>query len=63
VIVDHGRRHYTLSANLGAIDVKVGDEVGTGERLGTLGSESDAALYFESRVNRATVDPNDWFGI
>jgi murein DD-endopeptidase MepM/ murein hydrolase activator NlpD len=63
VIVDHGRRYYTLSANLGAIDVKVGDEVATGERLGTLGAESDAALYFEIRVNKATVDPSDWFGI
>jgi septal ring factor EnvC (AmiA/AmiB activator) len=63
VIIDHGRRHYTLSANLGAIDVRVGDEVGTGERLGTLGSEKDAALYFEIRVNSATLDPNEWFGI
>ena len=57
VIIDHGRRHYTLSANLGAIDVKVGDEVGTGERVGTLGSEKDAALYFEIRVNKTTVEP------
>ena len=63
VIIDHGRRHYTLSANLGAIDVKVGDEVGTGERVGTLGSEKDAALYFEIRVNKTTVDPGEWFGI
>jgi septal ring factor EnvC (AmiA/AmiB activator) len=63
VIIDHGRRHYTLSANLGSIDVKVGDEVGTGERLGTLGSEKDAALYFEIRVNKTTVDPSEWFGI
>ncbi|HEX6275919.1 MAG TPA: peptidoglycan DD-metalloendopeptidase family protein [Polyangiaceae bacterium] len=63
VIVDHGRRHYTLSANLGAIDVKAGDDVGAGERLGTLGSEKDAALYFEIRVNKTTVDPNEWFGI
>ena len=63
VIVDHGRRHYTLSSNLGAIDVKVGDEVATGERLGAIGSEPGAALYFEIRVNKSTVDPNSWFGI
>jgi murein hydrolase activator len=63
VIIDHGRRHYTLSSNLGSIDVKVGDEIGTGERLGVLGSEKDAALYFEIRINKATADPGEWFGI
>jgi septal ring factor EnvC (AmiA/AmiB activator) len=63
VIIDHGRRYYTLSSNLGSIDVKVGDEVGTGERLGALGSEKSAALYFEIRINKTTVDPGEWFGI
>jgi murein DD-endopeptidase MepM/ murein hydrolase activator NlpD len=63
VIIDHGGRHYTLSANLGTIDVAVGDEVGTGERLGTLGSGKDAALYFEIRINKSTADPGEWFGI
>jgi murein DD-endopeptidase MepM/ murein hydrolase activator NlpD len=63
VIVDHGRGSYTLSANLGSIDVKVGDEIGTGERLGTLASGTNASLYFEIRVNKSTVDPNEWFGI
>ncbi|HVR21391.1 MAG TPA: peptidoglycan DD-metalloendopeptidase family protein [Polyangiaceae bacterium] len=63
VIIDHGHRHYTLSANLGAIEAKVGDEVATGERIGTLSSEKDAALYFEIRVNKTTVEPGEWFGI
>jgi murein DD-endopeptidase MepM/ murein hydrolase activator NlpD len=63
VIIDHGRRYYTLSSNLGAIEVSVGDEINGGERLGTLGSEKDAALYFEIRVNKSTVDPRKWFGI
>jgi septal ring factor EnvC (AmiA/AmiB activator) len=63
VIIDHGRRHYTLSANLGAIEVSVGDEIQTGTRLGTLGTEKDAALYFEIRVNKSTVEPREWFGI
>jgi septal ring factor EnvC (AmiA/AmiB activator) len=63
VIIDHGRRYYTLSSNLGSIDVKVGDEVGTDERLGALGSEKSAALYFEIRINKTTVDPGEWFGI
>lgn len=63
VIIDHGGRHYTLSANLGSIDVQVGDEVGSGERLGALGSGKDAALYFEIRINKSTADPGEWFGI
>jgi murein DD-endopeptidase MepM/ murein hydrolase activator NlpD len=63
VIVDHGRGSYTLSANLGSIDVKVGDEIGAGERLGALASGTNASLYFEIRVNKSTVDPNEWFGI
>ncbi|HEX6764733.1 MAG TPA: peptidoglycan DD-metalloendopeptidase family protein, partial [Polyangiaceae bacterium] len=63
VIIDHGRRYYTLSANLESIDVEVGDELGTGERLGTLGNEKAAVLYFEIRVNKATVDPSEWFGL
>lgn len=62
VIVDHGQRHYTVSSNLGSIDVNVGDELDAGARLGSLGSE-DPALYFEIRVGKATVDPADWFGI
>ena len=61
VIIDHGRRHYTLSSNLGSIDVKVGDEIAAGERLGALGP--DAPLYFEIRINKSTVDPSEWFGI
>ena len=71
VIVEHGRRHYTVLANLGSIDVTVGDEVTAGERLGTVGvgkgDASDAGtggkLYFELRAGKETVDPGPWFGI
>jgi septal ring factor EnvC (AmiA/AmiB activator) len=64
VILDHGRRHYTVSANLDAIDVAVGDEVAAGERLGSVGDTGTGPrLYFEIRVGKDTVDPSDWFGI
>jgi len=64
VIVDHGRHFYTLSANLGAIDVAVGDEVGAGERIGSVGDMGNGPrLYFEIRVGKDTVDPASWFGI
>lgn len=64
IIVEHGRRYYTLSANLGTIDVAVGDEVSAGQKLGTVGDAGKGArLYFEIRVGRETVNPGPWFGI
>jgi murein hydrolase activator len=64
VILDHGGGYYTVSANLGSIDVKVGDDLASGSRLGTVGSVDGAArLYFEIRAGTTTVPPADWFGI
>jgi murein DD-endopeptidase MepM/ murein hydrolase activator NlpD len=64
VILDHGGGYYTVSANLGSIEVKVGDDVPFGTRIGTVGSGDGAAsLYFEIRVGTNTVAPADWFGI
>lgn len=61
VIVDHGSGYYTVSANLGGIDVTVGDELAASERLGTVAA--GAALYFELRRGAETVNPASWFGI
>ncbi len=64
IIIEHGRRYYTVSANLGSIDVAVGDEVGAGERIGSVGDSGNGPrLYFEIRVGKETVDPGAWFGI
>lgn len=64
VIIDHGRHFYTLSANLGTIDVAVGDEVSAGERIGSVGDTgSGPRLYFEVRIGKDTVDPASWFGL
>jgi murein DD-endopeptidase MepM/ murein hydrolase activator NlpD len=65
VILDHGGGYYTVSANLGSVDVKVGDDLPFGSRIGTVGSASDggARLYFEIRIGTSTVSPADWFGI
>ena len=64
VILDHGGGYYTVSANLGSIDVKVGDDLSSGTRLGTVGSSDGAArLYFEIRAGTTTLPPSDWFGI
>jgi len=64
VIIDHGNRHYTVSANLAAIDVEVGDELEANHRVGSVGDSGRGALvYFEIRVGTTTVDPAEWFGL
>lgn len=64
VILDHGSGYYTVSANLGSIDVRVGDDLPSGMRLGTVGNGDGAArLYFEIRSGTNTLPPTDWFGI
>jgi murein hydrolase activator len=64
VILDHGGGYYTVSANLGEIEVKVGDDVKGGARIATLGSGSAGSmLYFEIRIGQETADPAEWFGI
>jgi murein hydrolase activator len=62
VIVDHGSSYYSVSANLGSIDVRAGESVQAGDRLGSLTAPS-ATLYFELRHGAESVDPAPWFGI
>jgi len=64
VILDHGDHYYTVSGNLAAFDVKVGDEVSAGERVGTVGDDGHGALlYFEVRHGTETVQPGPWLGL
>jgi murein DD-endopeptidase MepM/ murein hydrolase activator NlpD len=64
VILDHGEHYYSVSGNLGAVDVKVGDEVGAGERIGTVGDEGHGAmLYFEVRRGTETIPAAPWLGL
>lgn len=64
VIVDHGSGFYTVSGNLGGIDVQVGDEVAAGDKIGTVGAGNHGSmLYFELRRGTMTVNPAPWFGI
>lgn len=64
VILDHGDHYFTVSANLAAIHVKVGDEVSAGERIGSVGDEGKGPmLYFEVRHGTDTMAPGPWLGI
>jgi murein DD-endopeptidase MepM/ murein hydrolase activator NlpD len=64
VILDHGDHYYTVSGDLDEIDVKIGQEVGAGERIGTVGDDGQGAmLYFEVRHGSQTIAPGAWLGI
>jgi murein DD-endopeptidase MepM/ murein hydrolase activator NlpD len=64
VIIDHGDHYYTVTANLAAAAVRVGEEVGAGAVLGTVGDEGQGpGLYFEIRHGSETIDPAPWFGL
>ncbi len=64
VILDHGDHYYTVSGNLNEIDVKLGQDVDAGERIGTVGDDGRGPmLYFEVRHGSQTVAPGPWLGI
>jgi hypothetical protein len=60
VVVAHKRGVESMYAHLSRVDVRVGETLRTGERLGLVGATGDAAgphLHFEVRVRGAAVDP------
>jgi murein DD-endopeptidase MepM/ murein hydrolase activator NlpD len=64
VILDHGAHYYTVSGNLDEIDMKIGQDVGAGERIGTVGDDGPGPmLYFEVRHGSQTVSPAAWLGL
>ncbi len=64
VIIDHGEHYYSVSGNLASADVKLGDEIAAGERLGTIGDEGQGPmLYFEIRHGAETIPPGPWLGL
>ena len=64
LIIDHGKRHYTVYGHLSKLDKAVGDRVERGERIARVGDGSasgQSRLYFEVRKNGKPVDPVPWF--
>jgi septal ring factor EnvC (AmiA/AmiB activator) len=63
VILDHGDDTFTVSGHLAELAVGVGDQVATGDRIGSVGdtgSLSGPQLYFEIRRSGQPVDPSEW---
>jgi murein DD-endopeptidase MepM/ murein hydrolase activator NlpD len=64
VILDHGDHYYTVTGNLATIDVRIGDELVAGERLGIAGDEGRGPMvYFEVRHRTETLPPATWLGL
>ena len=62
VVLDHGGKHHSLYAHLAETSVQMGQKVGAGDILGTVGASSveGPGLYFEMRFQGRPEDPLDW---
>jgi murein hydrolase activator len=64
VILDHGERYYSVYANLASTDVRAGDQLPGGTRVGAVPAGAGGAkLYFELRRGAEVIDPGPWFGL
>jgi murein hydrolase activator len=63
IILDHDNEYYTLYAHIADIQVKEGDDVQQGQRIGTVGetgSLEGPRLYFEVRHQGKPENPEQW---
>lgn len=68
ILITHGDQNghkdvSTLYAHLSRIDVKAGDRVAPGQKIGvmgTTGTSTGVHLHFEVRVGGKDVDPKEW---
>ena len=64
VIVDHGGSYFTVYGGLGNVQVRVGDFLSRGARIGDVGSDHrPTSLFFEVRHGTRTLDAVSWIGL
>ena len=66
IVVNHGSRFFTLSAQLSERDKEKGDMVKRGDVIGLLGQTGSLpgpSLYFEIRRKGENLDPFDWLKV
>ncbi len=62
LIIDHGEGYHAMLAGLERLDARVGDDLVSGEPVGTMGTGSGVGerLYIELRRGGRPVDPLPW---
>ena len=63
IIVDHGWGLYTLYAHLNSMLVSPGEQITSGQKIGTIGSTGRSTgphLHWEVWLNGVNVDPQQW---
>ncbi len=63
IIIDHRGNVETYYAHCATVNVKVGDQVSSGDYIGTVGNTGRTTgyhLHFELRLNGVTLDPMDY---
>lgn len=64
VVIDHGNGTRTLYGHLSSINVKKGQVVEKGQKIGVMGSTGNSTgthLHFEIHVNGSHINPMDKF--
>lgn len=61
IIVEHGEGYISLLAGLGNIDCELGQNILSGEPIGTMPMSNNAKLYVEIRKDRQPINPAPWF--
>lgn len=61
VLVQHGKNYFTFYCKLGAVSVKAGDKVTTGQVLGTIETQSgNNQMHFELWKDSKPQNPEGW---
>jgi septal ring factor EnvC (AmiA/AmiB activator) len=64
IIIDHGDKYYTLTANLAEVTKEAGSQAEAGELIGYAGYSpmpgEEGKVYFEVRHLGKALDPQDW---